>query len=75
MEPVPLVTLVARTNGIEPHTAVTRIWAPGDAARCRRCETCSAVRNVCTALASEYLDDRAARNYPPIPAQATACVA
>jgi hypothetical protein len=36
-------------------TAISRLWAPGDAARCRRCVRCSATSDVCLIQVNGYV--------------------
>lgn len=64
--PYPRLTLVANLRvGSTPVTAITRLWNPGDAARCRRCPTgrCSAHKDACQVLVGERVEPKEAPDY------------
>lgn len=54
--PLGMMRIVVGDPGRE-HTVITRTWAPGDAARCRRCPTCEAHPSgtFCTLVAEGFV--------------------
>lgn len=53
-QPEPIECSKTRLNGV---TAIARLWAPGDTARCRLCEVCTARGDLCVVGTTEQIPD------------------
>lgn len=56
LQPIPLVTKPSyyQVNGTVV-TAIARMWAPGDAERCRLCDRCSASEGLCNLTVKGFI--------------------
>lgn len=63
--PLPYRTIWDELDGI---TAITRLWRPGDAPRCRLCDRCSAHDDVCLVMTDAHVGSiEAARHFDSRP--------
>lgn len=60
LQPIPIRTTINELNGV---TAITRVWADGDARRCRLCDACCVINTgidrvgICTIQTDQSVSD------------------